>query len=311
MVGRVLTDTAARVRCPVCATEAGTPPVETHGRFTMRWCVVCDVQFADPMEEASAEFYDRHPLYGGPESLHASSRLLNWDQRCFLRDHPRSGGVLLDVGCGTGQFVEAARKTGYQARGLDLSAAQVEVARRRFRGVEVHAGRLRDYAQEVPPGSFDVVTAFQVLEHVADPAGFLADLRRLLRPAGYLAVGVPTSRVWRAFRDPEDAPPNHLTRWSARSLSRALTEGGFTVLTLREHRSAYNFLLRRLRLGLVRRLMRRSAATGGEGRVADTAVALSIVKVRALTALDLLLRPSLFVLRAPGVTLYALARAPE
>jgi hypothetical protein len=57
--------------------------------------------------------------------------------------------------------------------------------------------------------------------------------------------------------------------------------------------------------------MRRSARTGGEGRVADAAVALSVAKARALTAVDLLLRPGLFVLRAPGVTLYALARAPE
>jgi SAM-dependent methyltransferase len=263
------------------------------------------------MEEAPAAFYDSHPLYGGPESLHASPRLLNWDQRCFLHGHPRPGGLLLDVGCGTGQFVEAARKAGYRARGLDLSAAQLEVARRRFPDVEVHAGRLRDYAHGMPPGSFDVVTAFQVLEHVADPLDFLADARRLLRPAGYLAIGVPTWRTWRAFRDPEDAPPNHLTRWSRRSLERALGDAGFSVVTLREHRSAYNFLLRRVRLGLVRRLMRRSARTGGEGRVADAAVALSVVKARALTAVDLLLRPGLFVLRAPGVTLYALARAPE
>jgi SAM-dependent methyltransferase len=263
------------------------------------------------MEEAPAHFYDSHPLYGGPESLHVSPRLLNWDQRCFLRDRPRPGGVLLDVGCGTGQFVEAARKAGYRARGLDLSTAQLEVARRRFRDVEVQAGRVHDYAEGMPPGSFDIVTAFQVLEHVADPLGFLADLRRLLRPDGYLAVGVPTWRVWRTFRDPDDAPPNHLTRWSGPSLSRALGDGGFTILTLREHRSAYNFLLRRVRLGLIRRLMRRSARAGGQGRVADAAVVMSVAKVRALTALDLLLRPGLTVLGAPGVTLYALARAPE
>jgi SAM-dependent methyltransferase len=299
------------MRCPVCAAEVSTPPMETHGRYTLRRCAVCDVQFADPMQEAPADFYDSGPLYGGPESLHASPRLLDWDQRCFLRDRPCPGGLLLDVGCGTGRFVEAARQAGYRARGLDLSAAQVEVARRRFRGIEVHAGRLHDYARQAAPGSFDIVTAFQVLEHVADPPGFLRDLHRLLRAGGHLALGVPTWRAWRAFRDPDDAPPNHLTRWSRPSLTRALDDGGFTLLTLREHRSAYNVLLRRLRLGLVRRLMRRSARAGGEGRIADTAVALSIAKVRALTILDALLRPGLFVVRAPGVTLYALARARE
>jgi SAM-dependent methyltransferase len=287
------------------------PAVETRGRYSMRVCGACDVQFADPMEEAPAEFYDHHPLYGGPESLHVSPRLLNWDQRCFLRDRPQPGGALLDVGCGTGQFVEAARRAGYRAQGLDLSQAQLEVARRRFRGVDVHAGRLRDYARVAAPRSLDVVTAFQVLEHVADPVGFLADLRRLLRSAGYVALGVPAWRTWRAFRDPDDAPPNHLTRWSACSLSRALGDAGFTVLALREHRSAYNFLLRRLRLGLVRRLMRRSARAGGQGLTADAAVALSVARVRALTVLDVLLRPGLVVLRAPAVTLYALARAPQ
>ena len=54
---------------------------------------------------------------------------------------------------------------------------------------------LREYARQAPAKSFDIVTAFQVLEHVADPAQFLADVRTLLAPGGYLAVGSCLSAV--------------------------------------------------------------------------------------------------------------------
>ncbi len=299
------------MRCPVCLSLDPCPVVERHGRYTLRWCGACDVQFADPMEEAGREFYETHALYCGPESLYASPRLLNWDQRSFLRDRPRTGGELLDVGCGTGQFVEAARRAGYQVTGLDVSRPQLELARRRFGLSSLYPMTLGEYARQAAV-SFDVITAFQVLEHVADPVAFLADARKLLAPQGYLAVGVPNWRAWRIFRDPLDAPPNHLTRWSPSSLRVALERSGFEVLKLREHRSAYNFFLRYLRLGLLRRAMRRFARAEGSPPAPCRAVlALSIVKVRALRAFDLPAQVVLSAIRAPGVGLYALARAKE
>lgn len=294
--------------CPLCATAAG-PAVERHGAFLLRWCPSCDLQFADPMAAPDRDFYETHALYCGPESRYTSPRLLNWDQRAFLRDRPRPGGALLEVGCGTGYFAEAARRAGYRVTGVDPSRTQLELARRRFGLDDLHAVTLADFARGAAPASFDVVTAFQVLEHVVDPLGFIGEARRLLRSGGYLAVGVPHWRAWRLFRDPLDAPPNHLTRWSRRSLGVALARGGLEIVAVREHRSAYNLLLRRLRLGVLRRLMRRRAEGGGG--VPDRAIlALSLGKVRLLQALDLPARLLLAALRAPGVLLYALARAP-
>lgn len=297
------------MRCPVCGTSEPPRAVERHGSFTLCWCTVCDVQFSEPMAEAGREFYETHALYSGPESRYASPRLLNWDQRAFLRDRPSAGGALLDVGCGTGQFAEAARRAGYRVTGLDVSRPQLEVARRRFGLSGLHAMTLDEYARQAAAGSFGVITAFQVLEHVADPVAFLGDVRKLLAPGGHFAVGVPNWRAWEIFRDPLDAPPNHLTRWSAASLRAALERSGFAVLTLREHRSAYNFLLRHLRLGLLRRAMSRSGRTANGGSAPSrTVLALSVLKIQALRALDVPAQVLLGALRAPGVLLYALAR---
>jgi 2-polyprenyl-3-methyl-5-hydroxy-6-metoxy-1,4-benzoquinol methylase len=303
--------------CPLCAAVGSSPAVERHGEFVLRWCRACDLQFADPMVEAGRDFYEGHALYAGPEVAYASPRALNWDQRCFLHDRPVPGGALLDVGCGTGQFMAATRRAGYRVTGLDPSRSQLDVARMRFGLTDLHAVTLAEYGREVPGASFDVITAFQVLEHVTHPLAFLAKARQLLRPGGQLAVGVPNWRMWSVLREPMDAPPNHLTRWSASSLRAALERSGFEVLREREHRSVYGFLLRHARLGLLRRAMSRSAISGapaGAGRAVaprPAILAASIVKTRFLMGLDLALRPALTTVRAPAVMLYALARARE
>lgn len=300
------------MRCPVCLNPDACLVVEHHGRYTLRWCGKCDVQFADPMEEPGQEFYESHSRYTGPELLYTSPRSLNWDQRWFLRDRPRAGGKLLDVGCGTGYFAAAARLAGYRVSGLDFSRPQLELARRLFGLTDLYPTTLRDYARSAPPASLDVVTAFQVLEHVADPVAFIRDARTLLAPGGYLAVGVPNWRVWGIFREWLDQPPHHLTRWSRTSLAKALERGGFEVVKLREHRSAYSFLLRYLRLGLLRTAMKRfSPLTAGSPTPSATVLALSVAKVRALQFLDVPAQMVLNAIRAPGIILYGLARARE
>jgi 2-polyprenyl-3-methyl-5-hydroxy-6-metoxy-1,4-benzoquinol methylase len=295
--------------CPICGGGGPFPSAERHGRFALRWCRACDLQFADPMEEAGRSFYEREALYTGAETLYTSPRVLQWDQRRFLADRPHPGGVLVDVGCGTGYFAAAARDAGYRVIGLDWSRPQLETARRRYGLTDLHAVTLAEYVERTTPGSTDVVTAFQVLEHVADPLAFLGQARALLAPGGALAVGVPHAHAWSIFRHPLDAPPNHLTRWSRRSLTRALDRAGFEVVTLSEQRSAYPFLLRYVRLGLLRWIMRRTARSAPEARPHPAVLGLSIAKARLLEWLDIPARGLLTAVGAPGVLVYALARA--
>jgi len=96
-------------------------------------------------------------------------------------------GRLLDIGCGFGGFVALMRGRGWEAEGLDPSpeASAAGAAK----GIPVRLGTLREY--EAPPGSFDAVTLFYVLEHLHDPMGALRKAHGLLAPGGTLLVRVP------------------------------------------------------------------------------------------------------------------------
>ncbi len=107
----------------------------------------------------------------------------------YLLPHLRPGIDLLDVGCGPGTITAglAARVTPGRVLGVDMSPEVIEQARTlNVGGVEFVVGDV--YALEVPDDAFDVVHAHQVLQHLADPVGAVAEAARVLRPGGLLAV---------------------------------------------------------------------------------------------------------------------------
>lgn len=113
------------------------------------------------------------------------------DRRARLLENITGGqGSLLDVGCGTGEFAEAAVKRGWRVQGVEPEATGAEMARNR--GVDVRTATLEESG--LPEGAYDVVTAFHVLEHVPDGRAFLRALARWARPGGHVVVEVPNFR---------------------------------------------------------------------------------------------------------------------
>ena len=147
-------------------------------------------------------------------------------------------GRLLDVGCGTGDFVELASQQGWQAQGVEPSRLACE--RARARGFTVFNGTLEAFATGEQRGAWDAVSLLNVLEHVPDPARYVARCRELLRPVtGRLAVVVPndfseaqtaaaralgTERRWWV------AAPDHINYFDFASLERLLEGEGLTVV---------------------------------------------------------------------------------
>lgn len=212
--------------CPVCGDNGVDRPLERRGEYTMRRCAVCDVVFSDPMYGADSGCYreaEAHIDYWTHEPG------LSWHHRQFLAGGTIYGRRLLDVGCGTGEFLAAARDKGYEVWGLDFVAEKVEVARKR-RGLEnVYMMNVTQLRDTLVGKGFDVATCFEVLEHLEDPVGFIEQLKGVMNPGAYLAVSVPNrDRTVRASGN-EDDPPHHLTRWSLKSLEGFLERSGFIV----------------------------------------------------------------------------------
>jgi SAM-dependent methyltransferase len=140
-----------------------------------------------------------------------------------------AGRRLLDVGAAYGFLLAAAHKAGFVALGVEPAPQCAEFARREL-GVEIRTGSIEEVSLE--PESFDVVTMFDVIEHLEDPAAVVRRVRSLLRPGGLLVVetGDVDASLARAlgsnwyFYD----PPQHVTFFGRRSLEALLVRSGFT-----------------------------------------------------------------------------------
>jgi 2-polyprenyl-3-methyl-5-hydroxy-6-metoxy-1,4-benzoquinol methylase len=141
------------------------------------------------------------------------------------KDRPK----VLDVGCATGALLEQLRNRGWDCCGVELCTPSAEYARKE-RGLEILDVPLEKAGFQ--SGSIDVLHASHLIEHLNDPAGFLAEARRILSPGGYLFLTTPNSdgfqsvlfgARWRS------AIYDHLYLFSRRTLSRMLAAQGFLI----------------------------------------------------------------------------------
>jgi SAM-dependent methyltransferase len=155
--------------------------------------------------------------------------------RYFLSDASApEKGELLDIGCGTGNFLAAARDKGYQVTGTELDRNAAQFAKERLGLPRVLPLTAVEFAQQHPAEKFDCVTFFEVLEHQAEPTAFIRGVKECLRPRGYIALSVPNRERWMTGPDVFDYPPNHFLRWNAKALENFLNARGFEMLTVRE-----------------------------------------------------------------------------
>jgi 2-polyprenyl-3-methyl-5-hydroxy-6-metoxy-1,4-benzoquinol methylase len=140
---------------------------------------------------------------------------------------------VLDVGCGSGQFLAFAKQMGWRAYGVEPDSIATGVARKQ--GIEVLADRVSDL-DESHDGFFDAVTLSHVIEHAHDPIEMLAHCRRVLKPGGYFWLETPNTdsvgyefygRHWRGLET-----PRHLVLFNVQSIRVALERAGFERISI-------------------------------------------------------------------------------
>jgi SAM-dependent methyltransferase len=217
-------------------------------RFEIRGCPRCATLWCDPLrleDEPVAEDDDAPPIedtyLSVDDTIQAenSERLELLQEVAPARTHPR----LVEIGCMHGDFVEQARRAGYDAVGLDLSENAVEWAKTHRPGM-VELGTL-DAA--TPDASVDVVAAFNVVEHMDDPGEFLEHVRRVLTPNGVLIVETPSQEsiyhhvlfargkllAGRPGLDVGMHPGTHIFKFGKKAWKNVLRRRGFSLLEMR------------------------------------------------------------------------------
>ncbi len=197
----------------------------THGRYVK--CKNCHLIYANPTEKASKINGDYSKMGNNDAPIIRGSRLRAAKSQLGLIRKHKDGKTLLDIGCGEGFFLFNATKAGYTTKGIEISQDAAEYAEREF-GLDVEAKPFEEL--QFPDNYFDVVTLWQVLEHVPYPLIVLKEVRRILKPEGLLATSTPDiesilakifrRRWWNLRR-------LHINQFTTRTLTDMLKRAGF------------------------------------------------------------------------------------
>ncbi len=149
---------------------------------------------------------------------------------------PENGGLkILDVGCAGGAFLVAARNCGLQPTGIEPNRWAADFGRRNY-GLDIHEGTLT--VDRFPEASFDMVSLWDVIEHMTGPAAVLSIIQKILKPSGVLIVNFPDygSRAAQVMGDKWPFLLSvHLVYFTRMTLKEQLQRSGFKVLYAHPH----------------------------------------------------------------------------
>jgi 2-polyprenyl-3-methyl-5-hydroxy-6-metoxy-1,4-benzoquinol methylase len=216
--------------CLVCQGNS-LKPLKGFEKHHLTKCASCGFVFCKPIptqEELNAvyEGYGRND-YLSDLTIQAYERVLDSFEPF------RKTNRLIDVGCGIGYFLEVAKRRGWEVYGTEFTEEAVNICEEK--GVNMKLGVLNPSDYE--SGSFDVVTSFEVIEHINDPRIELANFHKLLRQGGLVYCTTPNFNAVERFMLKSDwnilGYPEHLSYYSPSTLKKVFKESGFKTKEVR------------------------------------------------------------------------------
>lgn len=247
--------------CNLCRADDTEFLFEGHDRFhdvpgTYRLvrCRRCGLIYLDPMPTPE-ELARHYPTDYFPYSRAIDdepSWFTRWDRRYGMHKRCRAviqvagqqRGRVLDVGCATGNFLNAMRDRGWQTFGVEPNPYAANYARERL-GLDIFRGELEQASYDT--GFFDLVTLWDVLEHVPDPRATLEEVARVLRPGGALVLTLPNPETWEVklfgpYWVGWDVP-RHLHLFTRGVLTWYLNEADFEIVKIISFTGRYHIFL--------------------------------------------------------------------
>lgn len=197
--------------------------------WPIKKCLNCNLIQVSPMPSLSAvnqlykgDYWKSLSSYGQQFSTHTNyfQKVINYIKK------KRSSGRLLDVGCALGSLLQVAKQQGFMAEGIDISNFAVKQCKNL--GLSATQGVISDIKKR---NYFDIVTAFEVIEHELDPISTVKTIHKLLKKNGLLVVTVPNSKTvfskvmgsrWFGYHNKE-----HLFHYTDATLQLILKKGNF------------------------------------------------------------------------------------
>ena len=235
------------VSCNLCGQDSASVLFVKKG-FILGRCAYCELVYVQNPPEAE-ELRILYSFQAGYHECFRDDEAVCEKQIALAVEHYdlmktfKAGGRLLDIGCSAGFFLKVARDLGWETYGLELSSDTATLARERY-GLEVAVGELQESTFQ--SNYFDVVTLWDVIEHLADPKKTLSIVQRILKDDGILVISTPNidgvfprlsykiAHLINYWPHPE--PPRHLFQFSKKTLGHLLQITGFELLEARDDR---------------------------------------------------------------------------
>lgn len=239
--GRIPDDLLHERPCPSCGSCDASLELEKDYLCLTR-CASCDLVYTNPVfdEKHYDEAYRSADYQAIVRDLGEASHDYRVERfglervEAMARHLPEglSAPGYLDVGCSTGFVVEAAKRKGWEAKGIDLNPSAVAFGT--ARGLDLEPVALEDVS--VPTASLDAVSLYDVLEHLIEPARTLERAGALLKEGGIVSLYVPNYESASRILMGKDAhfiwPTHHLTYFTPKTVSDFLARRGFEVVSL-------------------------------------------------------------------------------
>lgn len=274
MLGGAMNDGGRNVSCFLCVAVTPTAVVYRDETMQIVRCCRCGLMYQNPRPSESTFHRNSYS-----EEYFRDYMLIFEKQRRYFSERYKTlftkhkGARVLDVGCGVGSFLSAAKDYGLDVYGVEVSKWAAQLSREKV-GKNIITGTLED--ARFDDGMFDIIHMSHVLEHCEDPERILVEAGRILKMEGRLLIEVPNEKrfLWRLRvvnmvrrlfvhnKKPLKPYPEHLSLYTRRTLKRVIEKAGLKVTEIHiegfsdPHRFQANVIHYRPMLAIVQMILK-------------------------------------------------------